>query len=53
MTEHFLITPAARSTVDRVAAHYATAYRRYLDVMPAMRTMADFNLAAARLLAPP
>ncbi|GAA3198838.1 hypothetical protein ACFO1B_02325 [Dactylosporangium siamense] len=48
-----VMTPTATSTVDRVAAHYATAYRRYLDAMPALRTMADFNPAAERLLALP
>jgi hypothetical protein len=44
-------TPTATSTVDRVAAHYATAYRRYLDSMAAMRTLPDFHAAATRLLA--
>ncbi|GAB3828177.1 hypothetical protein ACFPIJ_08580 [Dactylosporangium cerinum] len=43
--------PTATSTVDRVAAHHTTAYRRYLDGIPAMRTLADFHAAATQLLA--
>ena len=39
--------------VYRVAAHYSTAYQRYLSGLDGMRTLADFRSAAAQLLALP
>jgi hypothetical protein len=44
-------TVAETDLVYRAAAHYSTAYQRYLSGLDSMRTLADFRSAAAQLLA--
>lgn len=43
-------TLAETDIAYRAAAHYTTAYRRYLHELGSMRTLTDFSSAAAELL---
>jgi hypothetical protein len=46
-------TSEETDAVDRVAEHYTAAYRRYLDRLDGLHTLADFRSAAEELLAMP